>query len=275
MSESTGLCGHFHLACAVRPDGTSYVSQQDFAAPFHLSKTYWDGGVLLVNVINPTAGLFGGDLLGLRVKVEPGARVLLSSPSAARFHPSAGRDVELEQHFEVKSGAFLDVYPEIAIPQRDSRAQQRTTIEIEPGGELLYLETLAPGRVASGETFAFAKYAWSTDVRLGGTLILRERASLTQDSSLAGLRAFSPSGYYGGLLIVSPASEAWNDDFAREIGDAGKTAGVIAGASRLPAGGWSWRVLANDALLLRKAIDGVRRLVYRRLGRALPDARRS
>ena len=197
LSEPAGLRGHFHLTCAARPDGTSYVAQQAFAAPFHLSKTYWDGDVLLVHVINQTAGLFGGDALGLRVKVEPRAGVLLSSPSAARFHPSAGRDVELEQHFEVKAGAFLDVYPEIAIPQRDSRAQQRTRIEVEPGGELLYLETLAPGRVASGETFAFAKYAWKTDVRLGGRLILRG----TRRPNAARLQPGRPAGVFSVRIL--------------------------------------------------------------------------
>jgi urease accessory protein len=250
------------------------VAEQAFAAPFHLSKPYWDGHSLLVHVVNPTAGLLGGDRPTTHVTTGPGARVVLSSPSAARFHPSGEREVELHQRFEVHAGSFLDVYPEISIPQRGSRARQRTLIEIEPGGELLYLETLAPGRVASGEAFAFTRFTWQTDVRLAGRLIHRERADLTPDETrLAGLRAFSPAGYYAGLLVISPTSEKWDEDFARSAtGISGE--GVVTGATRLTAGGWSIRILAADPLGLRRAIGGWRTLIYQRMNRSLPDLRR-
>ena len=69
----------------------------------HLSKSYWDGEILLVNVINQTAGIFGGDRIMTHVIVQPGARVLLSSPSAARFHPSQGSESRLEQTFEIRA----------------------------------------------------------------------------------------------------------------------------------------------------------------------------
>ena len=271
MSEPAGLRGNFQLVCAARADGSTYVARQDFAAPFHLSKTYWNDGILLVHVINQTAGLFGGDTMAAHVTVEPGASVLLSSPSAARFHPSAGRTVRLEQRLEIRAGAFLDVFPEIAIPQRDSRAVQRTRIDLEPGGELLYLETLAPGRVASGETFAFQQFAWRTEVRLGSRLIHRERTSLAPgDKSLAPLRAVHPASYYAGLLVISPKCEAWSVDFAREIA----TFGEHLAATRLPAGGWSIRALCADALTLRRTLQRLRACLYPRLGRPLPDPRR-
>jgi len=266
-----GLQGNFQLACAARADGSAYVARQAFAAPFHLSKTYWDDGILLVHVINQTAGLFGGDTLTAHVTVEPGASVLLSSPSAARFHPSAGREVRLEQRLEVRAGGFLDVFPEISIPQRDSRAAQRTRIDVEPGGELLYLETLAPGRVASGETFAFEQFAWRTEVRLGSRLVHRERARLAPgDKSLAPLRAFHPASYYAGLLVISPKGEAWPADFARDIA----TLGGHVAATRLPAGGWFIRALCADALTLRRTLQSLRACLYQRLGRSLPDPRR-
>jgi urease accessory protein len=274
LSEAAGLSGHLKLRCAARADGTSFVAKQSFAAPFHLSKTYWDGHSLLVHVVNPTAGLFGGDRLTTHVAIEPGARVVLSSPSAARFHPSREREVELHQRFEVRSGASLDIYPEISIPQRNSRARQRTSIDIERGGELLYLETLAPGRVASGEVFAFTRYAWQTDVRLAGRLIHRERAGLMQDETrLAGLRTFSPAGYYAGLLIVSPASEGWGEGFTRHATEIGGD-GIVTGATSLTEGGWSVRILAADALGLRRAIGTWRDFIYQRMNRPRPDLRK-
>jgi urease accessory protein len=270
------LSGNLRLACASHPEGGTYLAEQSFSAPIHLSKSYWDGETLLVNVVNQTAGIFGGDEIATQVEVGPGARVLLSSPSAARFHPSHGREARLRQTFLVRAGGSLDVFPEISIPQRDSQTFQKTTIEVDPGGELIYLETLAPGRVASGESFAFARYAWSTDVRLAGRLVHRERANLApHDSSMSALRAFFPASYYAGILVLSPLCEDWTADFPHTI--AGLSAGrpVRIAASKLNAGGWSIRIIAADSLALRECIHYVRQNIYTGLGRPAPDPRRN
>jgi len=269
------LRGNLHLVCASHPERGTFLAEQAFSAPIHLSKSYWNGDTLLVNVVNQTAGIFGGDSITTRVVVEPGARVLLSSPSAARFHPSQGREARLEQTFEISAGGSLDVFPEISIPQRDSRSFQKTMIQVEHGGELLYLETLAPGRVASGEVFAFARYGWSTDITVGDLLVHRERASISPGNvSLAGLRAFFPASYYAGIVLISPASESWKTDFPLAMAELSDQASVKVAASKLNAHGWSVRILAADSLALRESIRKIREIIYNRLGRLLPDPRR-
>jgi urease accessory protein len=274
---ATGLKGNLRLVCRAGPGRGTFLAEQFFSAPIHLSKAYWNGDTLLVNVVNQTAGIFGGDSITAHVVVEPGARVLLTSPSAARFHPSQGRESCLRQIFEIHAGASLDFFPEISIPQRDSRSRQETAIEIEPGGELLYLETLAPGRVASGETFAFARYAWNTDIRVAGRLVHRERASIAPDepNGMAGLRAFFPAGYYAGLVVISPGAETWDADFARAVSRLSQGLSSHIAASRLNAHGWSIRLLAIDSLALRESLRRLRALVYARLNRPLPDSRRN
>jgi urease accessory protein len=275
-SLPNSLSGNLRLLCAHDPARGTYLAAQSFRAPMHISKAYWDGATLLVNVINPTAGIFGGDSIRSLVTVESGARVLLSSPSAARFHPSQGRESRLEQTFEVRANASLDVFPEISIPQRDSRSFQKTTINVELGGELLYLETLAPGRVASGESFAFARYAWSTDIRVGPRLVHRERAALAPgDSSLAALRALFPVTYYAGLILISPASEKWPVDFARSISTSLDKSRLHIAASKLTAHGWSIRLLAADSLALQEGLRSTRRFLYTWLQIPEPDARRN
>jgi urease accessory protein len=278
LSESPrlGLSGNLHLVCASDPPRGTFLSEQSFSAPIHLSKSYWDGDTLLVNVVNQTAGIFGGDAIATHVVVEPGARVLLSSPSAARFHPSHGRESRLEQTFEIRAGGSLDVFPEISIPQRDSKSFQKTVIRLELGGELIYLETLTPGRVASGETFAFDRYAWWTDVEVAGRLIHRERASITpHDTGTAGLRAIFPASYYAGILLISSLSESWSAEFPHAVARLGEGRPVKIAASRLCAHGWSIRLLAEDSVTLRDGIGQVRELIYARLGRNAPNPRRN
>jgi len=274
--ERVGLNGNLHLVCASHPERGTFLAEQSFSAPIHLSKSYWNGDTLLVNVVNQTAGIFGGDRITTHVVVEPGARVLLSSPSAARFHASRGREARLEQRFEIRAGGSLDVYPEISIPQGDSQSFQKTSVEIEPGGELIYLEMLAPGRVASGETFAFARYAWWTDIQVGGRPVHRERACLTRaDFSAAGLRTLFPASYYAGLVVISPGAERWKDDFLHDVAELSDPVVVRIAASRLSAAGWSIRMLAANSLALRESVWRVRAMIYQRLGRPQPDTRRN
>ena len=271
-----GLSGDLHLVFAAHPERGTFLAEQSFSAPMHLSKTYWNGDTLLVNVVNQTAGIFGGDSIKTHVVVEPGARVLLSSPSAARFHPSHGREARLEQTFEIRADGSLDVFPEISIPQRDSRSFQKTVIHLEQGGELIYLETLAPGRVASGEAFAFDRYSWWTDVKVADRLVHRERASITpRDSSSAGLRALFPASYYAGIVLISPASESWSTDFLHAISALNEGSSAKIAASKLSAHGWSIRLLAADSVAQREGIWNLRKMIYERLNRQLPDPRRN
>ena len=271
-----GLNGNLRLVCACHPERGTYVAEQSFSAPIHLSKPYWNGETLLVNVVNQTAGIFGGDSVQTHIVVEPGARVLLLSPSAARFHPSHGRQARLEQTFEIRAGGSLDVFPEISIPQSESRSLQKTSIHVEHGGELLYLETLAPGRVASGEAFAFSNYSWWTDIKVADRLVLRERAAINpSNASIAGLRAFYPASYYASTILISPAAESWKSDFSHAVAKLAEGSSAKIAASKLAAHGWSIRLLAADSVTLRESIRKLRELIYQRLDRQLPDPRRS
>ena len=111
------LTGHLDLTCAADEAGRTYIREQSFRAPFHLSKPSWDEHALLVQIVNPTAGVFAGDGLRSRVAVESGARLLLTTPSANRIHAMPSGRATLDQHFAVADGGWLEVMPELFIPQ--------------------------------------------------------------------------------------------------------------------------------------------------------------
>ena len=268
------LSGHLDLTCAARSNGTTFIRAQSFAAPVHLSKPHLDEGVLVVNVVNPTAGLLAGDRIRVRVVVESGARVLLTAPSASRAHRVVEGDARVEQEFRVARGGWLDVWPEIFIPQGGARYRQRTVARVEEGGGLLLIEMIAPGRTAAGEVFAFAELEWETELFLGEEKIARERYTLTAESpALAALRARFPEAYYASCFVVSP--QLANDAACwRRIHDLhGDTAWV--GVRALVRGGWAIRAVAEGSIALRKTIGVIRSEIYAALGRREPALRRA
>ena len=78
--------GHLLLRAAVREDGRTALAEQSFRAPYHLSKPYWDAEarVLLVQVVNPTAGILSGDRSKILATEAPEISSLLSSYDAQR-----------------------------------------------------------------------------------------------------------------------------------------------------------------------------------------------
>ena len=267
------LQGHLKLVCAADPSGRSYLRSQSFRAPVHLSKPHLDEGMLIVNAVNPTAGLLAGDRIDFDIAVEPGARMLLTAPSASRAHRTAGAGAVVEQRFQVARGAWLEVWPELFIPQAGCRYRQRVAARVEEGGEMMLIEMIAPGRAASGELFAFAELDWETNIFLGAELIARERYTLTPASpALEAMRARFPEAYYASVFVVAErlgdAEPCWQR--IHDLHD--ETAWV--GCSALRRGGAAIRVLASGSIALRKKISGIRQAIYEALGMRAPNLRR-
>ena len=268
------LHGHLNLVCAADSEGKTYVRRQSFCAPAHLSKPHLDEGVLVVNIVNPTAGLLAGDRIDLDISVERDARVLLTAPSASRAHQMRGGCARVEQRFHVAPGAWLEVWPELFIPQRGARYSQRTTARVEKGGEMMLIEMIAPGRTASGELFAYDELSWETTVRLDEVLIARERYTLTPASpTLAAIRAKSPEAYYASILVVSERFGSASPCLQR-IHDLHDDSAWI-GCSLLRHGGAAIRILASGSIALRKTVARVREEIHLALGMRAPALRRN
>ncbi len=200
-------------------------------------------------------------------------RLLLTTPSATRVHDTQEGRSETVQAFSVRANGWLEVLPELFIPQQGARHRQRTTIGVEPSGELIFLEMLAPGRVASGETFAFEELDWQTEIRQGNRLIARERFILSpKNGSLRPLARFSAHAYMATFFVVTerlqPDSACW-----KEI-DVLHSENLWIGSSRLVAGGWVIKMLARDSSLLREAVLRVRETIHHGAGWPFSQARK-
>ena len=249
--------GRFDVVCAVGDDGATHVSRQSVCAPFHLTKTYWDGHALLVQCVNCTAGVFSGDRLGINIRVESGARVLLTSPSAHRIHTMPEGEATMTQQYTIGEGAWLEVMPELFIPQAGCRYRQSTRIDLAEKASLFFVETLTPGRVARGEVFAFERVGWTTEVFRAGRRLVRERNWLTlDDASLWSLRKRFPAAYYASCLVAADPAAMSDETMADIESIAGER--VAVGVTSPATGIWVVKILACDSLALKAALRRVR-----------------
>lgn len=272
----TEFSGHLALAAEGRENGETVLSRQSFRAPFHLSKPYWDGHALIVQVVNPTAGILEGDRLQSEITVGPGAGVLLTSPSASRVFQMKAGEAVFHQRLEVAAGGWLETMPEPLVLHRGSRYRQTTEIAVADGGELFFSELLMPGRLARGESWAWDTLRLELSVRVGGEWILRERLqqSGAELKALAALAGSGDGACFANVVMVSP-----------RLRDAGEWAGhltalhgggVWCGLSELRGrcGGWSLKVVAPDNIALKCVLKTVRSQLSGRLPRLLSDPRK-
>ena len=253
--------GHLRLQAAARADGRTILAAQSFRAPYHLSKPYWDAdaGTLLVQVVNPTAGILEGDYLESDITVGPGATLLVTTPSASRVFKMAKGSAECRQRFTVEKGGWLEVLPEPLVPHRGCRYRQSTRVEVEPGGGLFMVDLLTPGRVAHrGEAWVWDQLCLETEIRLGGELILRERFEQrgADLKALAGLTGSGPKACFGNAVLIAEGGAEWLPAVAALHGE-----GVWLGGSALRRGGWSIKFVTSDSIRLRQILGELRAIL--------------
>ncbi|HEX2100614.1 MAG TPA: urease accessory protein UreD [Candidatus Synoicihabitans sp.] len=258
---TTEFAGNLLLRAAPNDTGRTVLAAQSFRAPFHLSKPYWDDveRVLIAQVVNPTAGILAGDRLKSTITVDPGAALLVTTPSASRVFRMQTGDASSHQRYQVAAGGWLEVWPEPLVLHRGARYRQQTELTVETGGAAFVLDQFMPGRLGHGEAWMWDSLALALEVRWAGQLVLRERIA----SSAAALRAlaeFTGSGatacFANAVLLGEPARPAaeWLPAVAALHGE-----DVWLGISALRHGGWSVRCVARGPIQLRDVVRELRR----------------
>ena len=126
-----------------------------------------DPTMAFVYVQNPTGAVFGGDRLTTRIAVDPGGHVHLTTPSATKIMRMEGSEAKQTLEVDVGTGAYVEYLPELLIPQAGSRYEQDIVVTLGDGASFIGVESVAPGRLASGEAFAYERLRLSLVVRTG------------------------------------------------------------------------------------------------------------
>ena len=252
--------GHLHLEAAVRADGRTVVAHQSFCAPFHIGKPYWDGQVLQVRIVNPTAGILAGDRLELAVRVGAGASLLAMTPAATRAFRMRSGAAECRQSFVVEAGGWLEYAPEPLCPHEGCDYRQRTRIEVAEQGEAYWVDAVAPGRVGREESWAWRRLRVALDVSHAGAPVLCERLD-SSGAEMARAAAFhgTPGAWLATAIVLSGRIQT--DDPVWAAVRALHGGGRWVGATRLRRGGWIIRALAPGGQELRDLLTGLRTIL--------------
>ncbi len=138
---------HAQLTLDYSVEANRTVARHAHSGPLRvLQSLYPEGDSVCHNVlVHPPGGLVGGDTLDIQVTADRGSHGLITTPGASRFYRSDG-DIALQRtQLRLAADARLEWLPLEAICYSGCQAENRITIDIAPGAELLGWDVTALG----------------------------------------------------------------------------------------------------------------------------------
>ena len=162
-----------------------------------LQSLYPEGDAICHNVIvHPPGGLVGGDTLDLKFTAGAGAHGLVTTPGATRFYRSTGEPALQRTELSLQAGARMEWLPLESICYSGCLAENRLTMELAPGAELIGWDVTALGLPAASQPFAHGSFCQHIEV----PGVWLERARLAASDTLL---MNSPLGLAGQRCMAS------------------------------------------------------------------------
>ncbi|UOQ53125.1 urease accessory protein UreD [Hymenobacter cellulosivorans] len=139
-------------------------------------------------------GMVAGDAIRLRIGVEAGARLFVSTQANTKIFKSTNGAVA-EQHVAgtVAAEALAVVFPDPVVLQAESRYRQVQHWQLHPTATLLLIDWFHSGRMDQGEQFAFTSLHSELRVSRGSRLVLLDRLTFEPEHHIAA----SPANFAG------------------------------------------------------------------------------
>lgn len=130
-----------------------------------LQSLYPEGDAVCHNVlVHPPGGLVGGDTLDIGVKVQSGAHGLITTPGASRFYRSDGPPALQNTQLMLDSDSRLEWLPLEALCYSGCLAENRLTMELAPGAELIGWDLTALGLPHAARPFVLGRFQQHIEV---------------------------------------------------------------------------------------------------------------
>lgn len=161
----TGMEGRLHLSLH-RDDARTVLGSQRAEPPLSVQRALYCEELLpdmaYVYITSTSGGMLQGDRHITRFDLGAGARAHITTQGATRIYgddeasqgikkPAARSSLRMS----LGENSYLEYMPDQIIPYAGSRFQQDADISVHETATLAYVETVTPGRVGMGESFAY------------------------------------------------------------------------------------------------------------------------
>ena len=202
-----------------RRRGRTMIAHAYVEPPFRIGQSFAIDDAAYVIVVCSGPGVFAGDTLQQSIRVERGARVVLTSQSALQVHPPAAQvrlkpdatyDREpppaiVRHEYRIDEDAELHCHWDPVIPFAGAALVQELDLALHASSRLYWSDALMSGRATRGEMWRFRELAHTLRLRIGGSLKYLERYRLTPaDRSVTRRWVADDANYFATTLVHHP-----------------------------------------------------------------------
>lgn len=225
LATDPGWHARLALRFARRGPATRMVGREH-RGPLAVQRTFQAAdGSCHAYLLHPPGGVVGGDRLEIDVAAGAGARVLTTSPGAAKFYRSAGPRAHQRIALEVAGGACLDWLPQETIVFAGADVASTTTVRLAADARHCGWEILCLGRPGSGERFAAGRWNARLAIDRAERPLLRERVDVdaARLDGAAGLRGYPVVATFWATPATAAVRDALHALLAVQAAPAGAT----------------------------------------------------
>lgn len=250
IDSSAGRYGTLKLAFA-QQDNRTVMTENFFRVPLQVMKPRYDeSGCACVYLLSPTGGVVQGDDYQIDVTLAPDTHAILTTQAATKVYAMPHQEATQSIRFRVEENAIFEYLPDSTILFRDANFGQTISLFLERGAKAALQEIIMPGRLARGETLAFAQYQSRIQISDSNGLLLYDTCHIQPKHQpyLTGPGVLEGYPCWGTWYLVGdfemPQWEVLCEFAEPLLNQASKS---IGGLSKLHRGGIAIRMLAYNA----------------------------
>lgn len=178
-------------------------------------------GTCHVYVLHPPGGVAGGDRLDIDVRLDAGARALLTTPGATKFYRMQDATGVQSVRIDVGAGAVCEYLPQSTILFDGAQVRMDLHVDLAEGSTFVGWDFICLGRPAAGERFTQGGLRLRTQVLRAGLPLWFERQHLDAGSRVQEA-AFALAGQpvFGALIYAGPLAQEAASHVRAAIGEA-------------------------------------------------------
>jgi urease accessory protein len=204
---------HAHLSIDYTSEAGKTLARHQHTGPLRiLQSLYPEGDAVCHNVmVHPPGGLVGGDTLEIELTVQSGAHGLITTPGATRFYRSEGALALQHSRLKLENDARLEWLPLEALCYSGCIAENRLTMDLAPGAELMGWDITALGLPHADQPFVLGRFQQHIEVPgvwlERGTLAADDTRLLDGPTGLAGQRCLASLFFVSGSPLARQRRE--------------------------------------------------------------------
>lgn len=256
-----------------RVEGKTVVEDLSFTAPYKVMVPFQrDGGGISVMPLSASAGIMEGDRQEFDFALEEGTDVEYLSQSFDKIHKMKEGSASRHVHAQVGRNAVFFYYPQPVIPYKDSAFESHMEIHLaDETSRLFLMEIICCGRSASGERFAYRRFASRVLVCRGDRMIYRDNTCYEPyRMPMEGIGMYEGYTHMANLFFtgICNKKEAFGDSASASSEDMKEKIWEIleedpeceGGITRLSQGDYAVRIFGNRAQKLQEITEKIRKI---------------